>query len=144
MLRRRAILSSPLPFLSSLFFSSSSASSSSYSFCKRKPPYHPSLKPPVAKKIPFTCSAHGRTWEDPYRWMSDTGDPDLVDYLGRENAYADSFMADTFDLRQRLVGEMKSRMPDKVSTPPEHWGPWYWSKALEKFLSSERLHVVWK
>ncbi|XP_064978433.1 uncharacterized protein LOC103996239 isoform X1 [Musa acuminata AAA Group] len=123
MLRGRAILSSPFPFLSSLFFSAS-ASSASYSFCKRKPPYHPSLKPPVAKKIPFTCSAHGRTWEDPYRWMSDTGDPDLVDYLGRENAYADSFMTDTFDLRRRLVGEMKSRMPDKVSTPPEHWGPW--------------------
>ncbi|URE22108.1 BSD [Musa troglodytarum] len=123
MLRGRAILSSPFPFLSSLFFSAS-ASSASYSFCKRKPPYHPSLKPPVAKKIPFTCSAHGRTWEDPYRWMSDTGDPDLVDYLGRENAYADSFMADTFDIRRSLVGEMKSRMPDKVSTPPEHWGPW--------------------
>ncbi|URE22102.1 BSD [Musa troglodytarum] len=112
MLRGRAILSSPFPFLSSLFFSAS-ASSASYSFCKRKPPYHPSLKPPVAKKIPFTCSAHGRTWEDPYRWMSDTGDPDLVDYLGRENAYADSFMADTFDIRRSLVGEMKSRMPDK-------------------------------
>ncbi|CAL9134047.1 unnamed protein product [Musa textilis] len=75
MLRGRAILSSPFPFLSSLFFSASaSASSASYSFCKRKPPCHPSLKPPVAKKIPFTCSAHGRTWEDPYRWMSDTGD----------------------------------------------------------------------
>lgn len=33
-------------------------------------------------------------------------------------------MADTRDLQRRLVAEMKSRMPPKISTPPEKWGPW--------------------
>ncbi|MCL7033476.1 hypothetical protein MKW94_000422, partial [Papaver nudicaule] len=33
-------------------------------------------------------------------------------------------MADTKKLQQKLLSEMKSRMPPKISTPPERWGPW--------------------
>ncbi|XP_042377444.1 protease 2-like [Zingiber officinale] len=120
MLGKRGLLPCALRRLlaSSLF------SSRSHSSCARQHPSLPSVKPPVAKKIPFTFSAHGKTWEDPYRWMSDTNDSDLVEYLSRENAYAEAFMADASRLHQRLVGEMRSRMPAKVSTPPECWGPW--------------------
>ncbi|XP_026660273.1 protease 2 [Phoenix dactylifera] len=122
MLRRRGLFPSfPLPIFSSLFFSSSSCC---YSSCKRRLPSLPSQRPPVPKKIPFAASAHGRTWEDPYRWMSNTDDPDLLEHLNRENAYAEAFMADTRDLQRRLVAEMKGRMPPKLSTPPERWGPW--------------------
>lgn len=88
---------------------------------------HPSSQasPPVPKKVPFTVSVHGRTWQDPYRWMSNTNDPDLSDHLNQENSYADAFMADTHHLQQTLVSEMTSRMPTKISTPPERWGPWF-------------------
>lgn len=34
-------------------------------------------------------------------------------------------MADTQDLQRTLFSEMKSRMPAKISTPPERWGPWF-------------------
>ncbi|KAG1327452.1 putative protease 2 [Cocos nucifera] len=126
MLRRRGLFpSSPLPIFSSLF--SSFSSSCCYSSCKRTVP---SLRPPVPKKIPFATSAHGRNWEDPYRWMSNTDDPDLLDHLNRENAYAEAFMADTRDLQRRLVAEMKGRMPRTLSTPPERWGPWVFSTKL--------------
>ncbi|OVA04889.1 Peptidase S9 [Macleaya cordata] len=83
-----------------------------------------SSPPPVPKKIPFTLSAHGVTWEDPYHWMSNTHDPDLTHYLNQENFYAEAFMTDTKSLQQKLLSEMKSRMPPKISTPPERWGPW--------------------
>lgn len=56
--------------------------------------------------------------------MADTGDPDLTDYLVRENAYADAFMAGTAGLRRELVADMKSRIPANITTPPERWGPW--------------------
>lgn len=122
MLGKRGLL---LPRALRRLLASSLSSSRLHSCCARQSPSLPSVKPPVSKKIPFTCSAHGKTWEDPYRWMSDTNDPDLVEYLGRENAYAEAFMADASGLRQRLVEEMRSRMAAKVSTPPECWGPWY-------------------
>ncbi|RXH79427.1 hypothetical protein DVH24_040574 [Malus domestica] len=87
------------------------------------PPPQPSPPPPVPKKVPF-ASAHGKTWQDPYRWMSNTDDPDLADHLNKENSYAEAFMADTQNLQRTLFSEMKSRMPAKISTPPERWGPW--------------------
>ncbi|XP_038692383.1 dipeptidyl aminopeptidase BI [Tripterygium wilfordii] len=84
----------------------------------------PSQAPPVPKKIPFNVSAHGTTLEDPYHWMRDTSDADFVDFLNLENSYAQAFMADTQDLQRTLFAEMVSRMPAKISTPPERWGPW--------------------
>ncbi|KAB2614264.1 prolyl endopeptidase-like [Pyrus ussuriensis x Pyrus communis] len=106
------------PNISSSFFST---------LCRAHPttpPPQPSPPPPVPKKVPFAVSAHGKTWQDPYRWMSNTDDPDLADHLNKENSYAEAFMADTQNLQRTLFSEMKSRMPAKISTPPERWGPW--------------------
>ncbi|XP_060958677.1 uncharacterized protein LOC115701132 [Cannabis sativa] len=98
------------------------------SFCKRHyfPPSQSQQSPthPVPKKVPFQASAHGRTWQDPFHWMSNTKDPDLSRYLDRENSYAQAFMADTQNLQRTLFSEMTQRMPATVSTPPEPWGPW--------------------
>ncbi|KAL5987473.1 hypothetical protein ACLOJK_035221 [Asimina triloba] len=100
------------------------SSYSTFSSCRRARFSSPYSKPPPPKKIPFNASAHGKTWEDPYHWMSKTNDPDLSYYLGNENSYADTFMEDADNLRRQLFEEMKSRMPPKISTPPERWGPW--------------------
>ncbi|KAK6157767.1 hypothetical protein DH2020_012015 [Rehmannia glutinosa] len=81
-------------------------------------------RPPSAKKVPFTATAHGFTWQDPYRWMSDINDPDFVSYINQENAYAEAFMRDTEEMQKILYSEMVSRMPSKITTPPERWGPW--------------------
>ncbi|CAN1137427.1 Dipeptidyl aminopeptidase BI [Linum perenne] len=83
-----------------------------------------STAPPAAKKVPAAVTAHGRTWQDPYQWMRNTSDPEFIDYIRRENSYAAEFMADTSQLQRVLVREMKSRLPAKVSTPPERWGNW--------------------
>ncbi|CAI0463465.1 unnamed protein product [Linum tenue] len=101
------------------------------SVCRRGQPSPPSTSfslpsesPPAATKVPFAASAHGRTWQDPYHWMRKTADPDFIDHLRRENTYAADFMVDTEQLQRTLVREMRSRLPAKVSTPPERWGPW--------------------
>ncbi|KAL6844833.1 hypothetical protein ACP4OV_025492 [Aristida adscensionis] len=82
--------------------------------------------PPVAKQVPFTASAHGRSWSDPYHWMRDTSDPDLAALLAAENAYADAFVgaAAGGGLRARLAAEMRARLPPSVASPPQPWGPW--------------------
>lgn len=99
------------------------------SFCKNehlKKFSLPPLSPPVAKKLPFTATAHGVMWQDPYRWMSENiNDPDFTSYLNQENSYAESFMRDTEKTQRTLYSEMVSRMPSNISTPPERWGPWY-------------------
>ncbi|KAL2546592.1 Prolyl oligopeptidase family protein [Forsythia ovata] len=96
------------------------------SFCKNKYHYFPPpiQAPPAAKKVPFTATAHGITWQDPHHWMSNTNDPDFISYLHQENSYAEAFMQDTQALQSTLYDEMVSRMPSKISTPPERWGLW--------------------
>lgn len=69
--------------------------------------------------------------------MSNINDPDFVSYLNQENSYAETFMADTRNLQRELFLEMNSRIPSKISTPPERWGPWFvvFSLTLFNFLS---------
>lgn len=93
--------------------------------CKTHHYLHQTPPPPVPKKVPFKASAHGVTWQDPYHWMKHTDDPDLINYLDQENSYADAFMDDTKSLQQTFYSEMIARLPSKISTPPERWGPWY-------------------
>uniref|UniRef100_A0A453L1V1 Peptidase S9A N-terminal domain-containing protein n=2 Tax=Aegilops tauschii subsp. strangulata TaxID=200361 RepID=A0A453L1V1_AEGTS len=80
----------------------------------------------VAKKVPFTVSAHGRSWSDPYHWMRDTSDPDFAALLAAENAYADAFVgaAGGGGLRARLAAEMRARLAPSAVSPPQPWGPW--------------------
>ncbi|KNA12521.1 hypothetical protein SOVF_124890 isoform A [Spinacia oleracea] len=105
-----------LPAISTTFFSTLSPHKPHYS--------HPSIDPPCPKKLPFKVTAHGRTWDDPYHWMSNIDDPDFISYLTQENSYAQSFMADTRNKQRELFSEMSVRTPSEISTPPERWGPW--------------------
>lgn len=92
--------------------------------CRGHPLTLPSQSPPSPKKVPFTVSVHGKSWQDPYHWMLNTEDPDLLDHLNHENTYAQAFMDDTLTLQSTLSSEMRSRISTTISTPPERWGPW--------------------
>ncbi|KAK0575078.1 hypothetical protein LWI29_033700 [Acer saccharum] len=106
----------------------------------------PQQPPPVPKKLPFTVSANGFSWQDPYHWMKHTDDPDFIKHLHRENSYAHGFMADTHNLQRTLFSEMKNRMPTNISTPPERWGPWlyyqYIPEGKEYPLLCRRLETI--
>ncbi|PSR88196.1 Protease [Actinidia chinensis var. chinensis] len=130
LLNPRTIKKTTLYLTFRLFPNTSFSSYSLFSsLCRRfhpisSPSQNQTQKPPSPKKVPFTVSVLGRTWEDPYHWMRNTNDPDFIEYLSQENSYAEEFMADTQKIRRTLFSEMKSRMPAEVSTPPERWGPW--------------------
>ena len=42
--------------------------------------------PPDAPRRPFTRTVHGDAVDDPYHWMADKTDPELLEYLAAENA----------------------------------------------------------
>jgi oligopeptidase B len=60
--------------------------------------------------------APGGTRIDEYYWMKDRDDPEVMEYLEAENAYAESLMAGTGGLRDSLVAEMASRIPSSDTT----------------------------
>ena len=75
-------------------------------------------KPPVAKIVPRKLEAHGSLREDPYYWLNQREDPEVINYLKAENAYTRSVMAHTEQLQETLFEEIKGRLdPDDSSVP---------------------------
>eukprot|EP01018_Ginkgo_biloba_P001991 Gb_02707 [translate_table: standard] len=88
------------------------------------------IQPPLSKKNPLPISVHGKTWYDPYHWMSNLEDPAVSAHLQEENQYTEAVMAATIPLQQLLHTEMQSRMAPEISTPPERWGPWLYYQCV--------------
>jgi oligopeptidase B len=94
--------------------------------------------PPVAKKVPHECQAHGQTWVDDYAWLRasnwqqamrepDTLPDDIKAYLNAENDYCARAMADAEALQQQLVAEMRGRIQETDNSVPEPDGPYSYS-----------------
>ena len=64
---------------------------------------------PKAKKINKKLTAHGEVRIDPYYWLNERENPEVIQYLEQENAYCDFVMKDTELLQRELFEEMKSR-----------------------------------
>lgn len=55
--------------------------------------------PPSAKIENTEFQEHGNTRVDPYYWLKDKTNPEVIAYLEAENTYADQVMAGTQDLQ---------------------------------------------
>ncbi|HTZ67895.1 MAG TPA: S9 family peptidase, partial [Roseiarcus sp.] len=96
--------------------------------------------PPRAEVRPTILSAHGVSWVDDYVWMRADNwrevlrDPSRLDrdiraVLDAENAYADAVLAPTLGLQKELRREMRARLKEDDSEPPQVDGPWaYYSR----------------
>ncbi|MDZ7796245.1 MAG: hypothetical protein U5N56_04000 [Candidatus Marinimicrobia bacterium] len=73
---------------------------------------------PDAKKVEKTLSIHGQTRIDPYYWLRDREDPEVIDYLEKENAYTAAKMKDTRKLQKKLYKEMVARIKQDDSSVP--------------------------
>jgi len=90
------------------------------------------LRPPVAPVRPTRIVTHGDERVDPYFWMRDRDDPDLIPYLEAENAYAEAVTAHTAGLRERLYEEIKGRTKETDSTAPVRYAGWlYYTRTVE-------------
>ena len=89
-------------------------------------------QPPVAPQRPSTRTYHGHTVEDPYAWMADREDPELIAYLTAENAYADARTAHLDPLRESIFREIKSRVQESdLSVPVGDGNWWYYTRTIE-------------
>lgn len=86
-------------------------------------------QPPVAKQVPHELTIHGDTRIDPFYWLNQREDPEVIAYLEAENAWTSRQMADTEALQDELFEEIKGRIKQDDSTVPYHWhGHYYYSR----------------
>ena len=84
---------------------------------------------PIAKQIPKNLTMHDDVRVDEFYWLNDRENPEVIDYLNKENDYYDAHTAHTKKFQTDLFDEMKSRIKeDDSSVPYKYNGYWYITK----------------
>ncbi|TFV97571.1 S9 family peptidase [Algoriphagus kandeliae] len=87
---------------------------------------------PEAKKIPEILEKHGHRRVDPYYWMRDRENPEVIQYLEAENTYLKEQMKDSEELQESLFQEMKSRIKEDDQSVPYFKKGYFWYIRYQK------------
>lgn len=98
--------------------------------------------PPVAERRPQPRVHHGDEFLDPYEWLRNKEDDDVLGYLRAENAYTEARTAHLADLRQAIFSEIKARVQETdlsvpvyashgVSPEGQPVAFWYYDRTVE-------------
>ena len=122
------------------------------------------MKVPQLRKKPEIKSCHSTTWEDNYSWVHQKNilevlkdksklDPEVEEYLTKENEYTDHHLKDTKELQIKLFNEIKSRIKlDDESLPYKDHTYEYWTKTtakgnysikLRKKIDNNKIEEIW-
>ncbi|MBT8303191.1 MAG: S9 family peptidase, partial [Bacteroidia bacterium] len=75
---------------------------------------------------------HGDLRIDNYYWLNDPENPDVIDYLKKENEYLDNMIGHAKDFQNALFEEMKGRIKEDDSSVPYNYnGYWYITKYVK-------------
>ena len=91
---------------------------------------------PVAKRLPITRVHHGDSFADPYEWLRDKDNPEVISYLEAENAYTEAQTAHLSELSESIFNEIKARTKEtdlSVPTYTSHPGGsayWYYVRTV--------------
>lgn len=89
------------------------------------------LQPPVAKIVPKTLEKHGNKRIDNYYWLNERENPEVIDYLNKENEYYQTATAHTKPLQEELFLEMKGRIKEDDSSVPYLYNGYYYITRFE-------------
>lgn len=90
------------------------------------------LQPPVAKKVPKKTKIHGYTEVDNYFWLREKENPEVLEYLKQENAYANANMKSTQGFQAALYKEMLARIKETdVEVPYKKGGYYYYTRTVK-------------
>ncbi len=88
--------------------------------------------PPDANPKDKELSIHGDTRLDPYYWLNDREDPEVIQYLEDENSYTRAVLKSTEKMQKQLFGEMKGRIKEDDSSVPYLLNDYWYIRRYEK------------
>jgi oligopeptidase B len=90
------------------------------------------ITPPVAPKKDTVLEKHGDKRVDPYFWLNERENPEVINYLNAENEYYQKMTAHTKDFQKDLFEEMKSRIKEDDESVPYLYNGYYYNTRFEK------------
>ncbi len=102
--------------------------------CKKKiiMDFDKTLKAPIADKTPYQLKKHGDIRIDNYYWMKERENPEVIDYLERENHYYNSMTESSEAFKEDLFEEMKSRIKEEDESVPYFVNGYWYITRFEK------------
>ena len=89
-------------------------------------------RPPVAAERPYVLRAHGDSRVDPYYWLREKQNPEVIAYLEAENAYAGAVIAAAVELEEKLYREVVGRVQETDTSAPIFLkGWWHYTRTVE-------------
>ena len=74
--------------------------------------------------MPHAPIARADNAADPYRWLENRDNAEVLDYLKAENTYLEQQLSDQLALRETLFQEIKGRIRETDLSLPSPWGPY--------------------
>ena len=88
--------------------------------------------PPIAKRIPHQLEKHGHVRVDDYYWLNNRENPEVIEYLNKENEYYQQATAHTEAFQKSLFEEMKARIKEDDESVPYFYNGYYYITRFEK------------
>ncbi len=88
-------------------------------------------QPPVAKIRPKKLEKFGDVRIDNYFWLNDRKNPEVIDYLNKENSYYEKMTAHTKVFQKELFEEMKARIKEDDESVPYLYNGYYYITRFE-------------
>ena len=89
------------------------------------------IQPPIAKIIPKKLDKFGDVRIDNYFWLNDRKNPEVIDYLKKENTYYKKMTAHTKVFQKVLFEEMKARIKEEDESVPYLYNGYYYITRFE-------------
>ena len=77
-----------------------------------------SLVPPLADQKPYQHKLHNDIRVDEFYWLKERDNPEVIDYLERENDYYQKSTEHLVPLQEDLFDEMKGRIKEDDNSVP--------------------------
>jgi len=88
--------------------------------------------PPIAKRVPHQLGKHGHVRVDDYYWLNNPENPEVIEYLNKENEYYKQATAHTKEFQKSLFEEMKARIKEDDESVPYFYNGYYYITRFEK------------
>lgn len=92
----------------------------------------PAPVPPVAPQKAHASLWHGETVNDPWFWLREKANPEVVAYLNAENAYTEAMTKDLQPFSEALYKEMLGRIKQTDLSVPVRRGAFYYYARTEE------------
>ena len=89
------------------------------------------IQPPIAKIIPKKLDKFGDVRIDNYFWLNDRKNPEVIDYLNKENTYYKKMTVHTKVFQKVLFEEMKARIKEEDESVPYLYNGYYYITRFE-------------